>query len=624
MSILLVAPYSDLVKTAEAALKSTAYPVKIYLGDLESGLEVAQREIAHTNVQAIISRGGTASLLRNNLSTPVFEITVSSYDLLRAIYPYAVRNKKIAVVGYENIISGAKSIAEILGINLGYFLISQGINMQSVISEVHEWGADIVVGDTISVKSAADYGLFTRLVRSGPEAILSAVESAVTMLEHIHEEYLRNRRLTLIMEHSQMGILYLAANGVVQHMNLKAEKILNQSKEQLLGKNLFAESCPLALAKAVKEETQYQLVHLNGNSYMLEINRIQVEGAHVATLLFLESNNRIQDFEGIIRSQMISRGLVATYTFHDIVAVNHTFRTIIEKAKRYSQTNANILLLGETGCGKEMFAQSIHNASKRKDGPFVAVNCAALPDSLLESELFGYVEGAFTGARKGGKGGLFEMAHKGTIFLDEVNEMSTTVQARFLRVVQEKQVMRIGDTCVHDVDVRIIAASNCDLEAETIQGRFRKDLYYRLKVLDIHIPPLRKRQEDILPLFENFLSYFNQKYGYETKEIPQEMKQVLTLYHWPGNVRQLRNFAEKMSILLSVNLDSQEIAKELFSGQTEEDSIEKVHTLQQADAVYIRSCWETSGKNISETARKLGIDRATVRKYLHPTGARTS
>ena len=228
---------------------------------------------------------------------------------------------------------------------------------------------------------------------------------------------------------------------------------------------------------------------MGDKDYIVEVYSLQSDIFHSSTIVFLQSTGAIRNKDVLIRKQMIHRGLTAASTFNSIFTKNTRFKKTIEKAQIYSKTISTILLLGETGAGKEIFAQSIHNASSRRDGPFVGVNCAALPDSLLESELFGYAEGAFTGARKGGKPGLFEIAHEGTIFLDEVNDMSKNVQARLLRVLQEKQVMRVGDNKIFDVDVRIIAASNKDLALEAEAGRFRIDLFYRLKVLDIENCP---------------------------------------------------------------------------------------------------------------------------------------
>jgi transcriptional regulator with PAS, ATPase and Fis domain len=507
--------------------------------------------------------------------------------------------------------------------------MNQDKHIALVIREARDWGADIVVGDTISVKTAAELGLFTRLVRSGPEAIASAVEAAANMLEHMNVELLRSKRLNLMMEHSDMGILYLTADDVVEHMNSKAEKIMGTNKDRLVGKTMAQGRAPDILFKALGSETRHQLIKIDEKDYMLEISRIFNDGVHVATLIFLESSTRIKNLEGMIRKQMIDRGLVANYTFENLIATEPILLNTIEKARRYSQTNATILLMGETGSGKEVFAQSIHNASNRKDGPFVAVNCAALPDTLLESELFGYAEGAFTGARKGGKPGLFEMAHKGTIFLDEVSEMSNNVQARFLRVLQEKQAMRIGDNRLYDVDVRVIAASNKELAQETEEGRFRRDLYYRIKVLDIRIPSLRERRRDILVLFDSFIDYFNTKYHHQQRSVPEPLREAIASCEWPGNVRQLRNFAEKVSVLLSLNQKDTDIVEdlmpELCHGHKEGVDLRTgQNSLKDAEAQMVRDCWLKNHRNISETARQLKIDRATVRKHVQRLNTKQS
>lgn len=630
MSILLVAPYHDLKIQAEKIAPTISYDVTIVEGNLHKGLRAAQKAIDEDDVQIIISRGGTAFLLKQHLSIPVFEIEVSGYDLLRAIQSHVKKQEKIAVIGYENVINGAKSIARILGIELGFFLITKKIQTVSVVEDAKSWGAQVIIGDTISVNTAHELGLSVELITSGPEGIRSAIESSALMLERMNDEIIRNKRLNLMMEQSEMGILYISTDGLVQLMNSKAETILNTSKRYLIGHELTKDNSPVELLKALDNEKSNQLIKLNGKDFMVEIKRFRSHEIYRSTLIFIQSSSRIKNLEGFLRRELVSRGLIAQYDFDSITAINKSFKQIVEKAKTFSLTNASILLLGETGSGKEMFSQSIHNNSPRRKGPFVAVNCAALPDSLLESELFGYAEGSFTGAQKGGKPGLFEMAHKGTIFLDEVNDMNRNVQARMLRVLQEKQVMRIGDNRVYDVDVRVIAACNKDLFKETETGQFRKDLYYRLKVLDITIPPLRERKEDIFPLFKLFLEYFNKKYQYSISDIPYNLEKAILCYPWPGNVRQLRNFAEKVSILLSLNNDRENIIEdlihELYSdcSQGERPAVHAPavfdqNSLKKAEMEIIRSCWEANNRNISKTARLLGLDRSTVRKNLEGT-----
>jgi propionate catabolism operon transcriptional regulator len=222
-------------------------------------------------------------------------------------------------------------------------------------------------------------------------------------------------------------------------------------------------------------------------------------------------------------------------------------------AERYAATEGTVLITGESGTGKEMVAQGIHNASARRDRPFVAINCAAFPEALLESELFGYEEGAFTGSRRGGRAGLFEAAHTGTIFLDEVGDVPVTLQTRLLRVLQERQVLRLGSNDPTPVDVRVVAATNRDLKKEIARGAFREDLYYRLNILPIHVPPLRERRDDVGPIAEALLRDALGRHR-APDALPNALATVLPwlgAYAWPGNVRELENVLERIAVVYS-------------------------------------------------------------------------
>ena len=626
MKILLVAPYLELVKTAEDALADSSYQTRIVFGDLQEGLEAANGETLTNSPDVVISRGGTASLLRQNLSIPVFEIDVTVFDLLRAIFPHAKKKRKVAVVGYENVVNGARILAGIIEVELGYFLITNQDETGDLLEKAKAWGADVVVGDAVSVKTAGQKGLNSELIRSGPEAIKAIVESAVQFYEHMQVEIIRNKRLNSILEHSDKGVLYLNMDNSIELINLKAESILGLSRYQVVGRRIDDLPISESLARSIKDLKNEKLIKIGENDYIVEVFSLQSDVFHSSTIVFLQSTGAIRDKDVLIRKQMINRGLTAALTFNSIITRNPRFRKIMERAQIYSKTNSTVLLLGETGSGKEIFAQSIHNASSRRNGPFVGVNCAALPDTLLESELFGYAEGAFTGALKGGKPGLFETAHQGSIFLDEVNDMSKDVQARLLRVLQEKQVMRVGDNKIFDVDVRIIAASNKNLALEVEAGRFREDLFYRLKVLDLELIPLRSRKEDILPLFRMFIKQFFPDDVRMNFDIPEELESGLVNYHWPGNIRELKNFAEKISVLLSVEGGITETVVELFRelepGAAEEDNsefrlISDNRSLKELEGEIIRNCLERNSNNISRTARELGIDRATLRKKIN-------
>ena len=240
----------------------------------------------------------------------------------------------------------------------------------------------------------------------------------------------------------------------------------------------------------------------------------------------------------------MNKGHVAKYNFDDIIGDSLQITKIKDIAKKMSKTNAAVLITGESGTGKELFAHSIHNYSERKDSPFVVINCAAIPENLLESELFGYEEGAFTGAKKGGKIGLFEFAHMGTLFLDEIEGMSPSLQIKLLRVIQEKEIMKIGGDKVIKIDVRLIAATNENLKSLMKEGKFRKDLYYRINTLPIIIPPLRERKEDISLLMNKFIKEIGGEFIFSKRA-----KEAFDFYNWEGNIREMKNYAEFFSYL---------------------------------------------------------------------------
>ena len=330
-----------------------------------------------------------------------------------------------------------------------------------------------------------------------------------------------------------------------------------RSAELLLSREITAEgksSCRIngmPTTAAVLRELCGGLININGQRYMVKYRLISGETSAIGTLITTSSASRILQEEQHIRKGLVRRGLTSKYTFRDIIAVSERMCSKVDMAKKFSRVNSNVLLTGETGTGKELFAHSIHAASARAEQPFVAVNCATLPENLLESELFGYEAGAFSGASREGKTGLFEQAHHGTIFLDEIGEIPVALQAKLLRVLQEKEVRRVGSTNVIPIDVRVISATNVNIQQQIQQGKFRSDLLYRLNTLEIHIPPLRERPEDILPLIEHQMRIIAAEQGTTPPELTPEAQELLKQYRWPGNVRELRNICERIVVMSS-------------------------------------------------------------------------
>ena len=337
---------------------------------------------------------------------------------------------------------------------------------------------------------------------------------------------------------------------------------------------------------------------------------------------------KIQDIEESgrrMRSQLAQKGLTAHYTFDDLIGESHSLGQTKKLARTFCQLDSTILITGETGTGKEILAQSIHNASPRQGEPFVAVNCSALPGSLLESELFGYVDGAFTGARRGGSAGLFELAHKGTIFLDEIGEIDKRMQALLLRVLQEKEVRRVGGEKVIPIDVRVIAATNQDLYEAVLDGKFRNDLYFRLSILNIHLPALRKRREDIPLLVESLIGELDRRLGCRVSGVDGEILQVLREYNWPGNVRELRNTLEKIVALTREGVARREaiipVLQDLYYRQQKHES--RAHggqTIEELERRAIAEALLEENGNRTRAARRLGMDRSTLLRKIERYG----
>jgi PAS domain S-box-containing protein len=335
------------------------------------------------------------------------------------------------------------------------------------------------------------------------------------------------------------------------------------------------------------------------------------------------------------QAKSIIRKLEAKYTFDDIIGNHERLTDAINKAQIAAATPATVILRGESGTGKELFAHAIHNASDRKYAQFVKVNCAAINENLLESELFGYDEGAFTGALKGGRVGLFERGNGGTIFLDEIGEISMGTQVKILRVLQEKEIIRVGGNKSISIDVRILAATNKNLEKAVSRGQFREDLYYRLNVIPIVIPPLRDRKSDIKKLVKQFIRKYNQEYGRMAEDISQEALGILELYDWPGNIRELENVIGRAMINMVFNesviksyhlpqlLDEAMHAKAVFLKEKPSE-ISKMENLADKmgdfEKDYILRVLEINEGNRKKTAKVLGVSLRSLYYKLEKHG----
>ncbi|MGB9825606.1 MAG: sigma 54-interacting transcriptional regulator, partial [Desulfofundulus sp.] len=366
--------------------------------------------------------------------------------------------------------------------------------------------------------------------------------------------------LEIILDLSSDGIVAIDRNYVITMANHNFASFWNKTPEEIIGKNVYEVygDCKPVFPRAMETgEAEYgYLANLNGHEVIA--NRVPlVRDGEIVGALGVVAFRDVEELYALIKkirhlkSELdyykgeLERVHRSKFSFDQIIGRNKQFEAIKETARRVAMTGSTVLILGESGTGKELFAHALHTEGLRSKGPFIKVNCAAVPENLLESELFGYVEGAFTGARKGGQPGKFELAHGGTIFLDEIGDMPMSMQAKLLRVLQEKEIERLGDTRPRRVDVRVIAATNQNLEELIEKGRFREDLYYRINVVTLTIPPLRERMDDLELLVEHFIKHFNRQFGQRVTGVSREVMDILMNHHWPGNVRELENVLER-------------------------------------------------------------------------------
>ncbi|MDR7869775.1 MAG: sigma 54-interacting transcriptional regulator [Tissierellaceae bacterium] len=350
------------------------------------------------------------------------------------------------------------------------------------------------------------------------------------------------KQLNTILDVINDGIIGLDRNCNIMFSNENAKKLFNSNDDSNINLNIISD---LDIKSVCGNNfDKYRKIHeIKGKKILLTMMPIKQSDSDNGIVITFKDLSEIVEMENIVRSNLLKKGHIAKYKFKDIIGKSEIIKETINISQKLAKSDSTLLLTGESGTGKELFAQAIHNESRKHNGPFVAVNFAALPEDLLESELFGYEEGSFTGAKKGGHTGLFEQAHNGTIFLDEIGDASLKIQARLLRVLQEREVLKIGATKIIPIDIRIIAATNKKLDELVERGEFREDLYYRLKVLPIDIPPLRARKEDIPYLIEEIMRKFPKGKG---MKLSKELENALMSYNWPGNIRELENVLEYM------------------------------------------------------------------------------
>ncbi|MGM0903223.1 MAG: sigma 54-interacting transcriptional regulator [Bacillota bacterium] len=627
--IVILSPIDEIIPVAKEACRKTGENFLVQKVNFDEAIATAKR-LVKSGTEIIISRGTLGlKIIESNLDIPVVQIPITGYDLLRTIVEAQKLGDKIGIADTAEILEGVEAIESALGITIEKYVIQSVEEVEKAVHSLVDKNIDVLIGKSVFIKNVPNPNVKTVVLSSGVESVIQAIQEAKSLLEVRHTEEQRTKQLQAILDFIADGVIAVDEKGIITVCNPSARRILNIPYERVIGKRINDILLNSRMGKVITTGKEELNRIQDENGVKIITNRIPIlhENKVFGAVCTFQELQKLQQQEQEIRKKLLHRGHVTKYELENIVGKSRSYQNAIEKVKKYSQVDSTVLLTGETGVGKEVFAHLIHSLSKRADGPFVAVNCAAIPKNLLESELFGYVDGAFTGARKGGKTGLFELAHQGTIFLDEIGELAESVQAQLLRVLQEGEVMRIGDERVIPINIRVIAASNRDFEDMVEEGKFRADLYYRLNILDILIPPLRQRKEDLPLLCCHFIGELEQSIHKNITGFDSEAMEVLQSYHWPGNIRQLRNIVERSMILSHGEVINKETVLlaggkdflQLKPKRQEQINEEKQDNgkLQEYEREYILDVLNQVNGNKTEAAKILGIGRTTLWRKIN-------
>ncbi|MDD2573332.1 MAG: sigma 54-interacting transcriptional regulator [Bacillota bacterium] len=630
--ILFVSTYPELTAMAGEISDKLGIPLNIHEGGIMRDGHIFAKE-REKELDVIISCGATAAAIKEMVSIPVVSVETGTVDFLNALIKAREYGDRIGLVSYKNErLEDLEGLKSVLNIDFIDFPYSNKEELEARMEDALAFEKLTVVsmGNCI-IEVAAKKGLKGVLINHSRRSVEQAIIAARNISHLGRREKERAERLKAVIDYSGEGIVAADKNGVITTFNPAAEKILGINAAEAVGRPagvLGKEGC-FDVFYGERRQDLGRLININNTQIILNKVPIIVDSEQVGTVFTLQEVSRIQKLEHKVRKELYTKGLVARYRFEDIIGESSVIKEAIIKAQKFGRTSTTVLIEGETGTGKELFAQSIHNISSRRKGPFVAINCAALPENLLESELFGYEEGAFTGAKKGGKPGLFELAHGGTIFLDEISQISPRLQSRLLRVIQEKEVLRIGGEYILNIDARVISATNHNLYELVQKGEFREDLFFRINVLNLKVPPLRARREDIPLLAGYLLKNANHRHNTHITDITDGGMELLKRYNWPGNVRELESFAEKMVILAEQPVIDQYFVRQLLSAHAvykdtgtgknadRDDVIEvSVGSLRDMELQLIETISSRYRGDKQLISGKLGISRTTLWKKL--------
>ena len=612
IEVLVIVPYEELLHEYEEAIAKAHDPRVHFTTSFMYGTDARNLSRA-SDYDIIVVRGMTSRALSEKYpETTIVDIKMDAFDVSSALLEAKKKFpgiRKIGLILPSSSICSASILTELLGIEVVMREVRGEEHMESTLREMVKEGCEVFIGGLTLKRVSEKMGLEYVHIKTGPSAIDSSIKDAITEAHILDRERSRLGLMKSLVNNTPDSLLIIDDKGKITAANHAASSFFR--RPNLVGmdaKELF----PLEIYSVCDDVEVVQTI--GDQTVLITEHPVHIEGEKRATYVSLRLVEDIRRTEKKIRSKLQEKGLTAKYSFSDIVTEQVEMKQLVAKALRYAHVEGNVLLTGETGTGKELFVQSMHNASPRRDKPFVAVNCAALSEQLLESELFGYTEGSFTGAQKGGKTGLFELAQGGTIFLDEIGEMPIRFQAKLLRVIQEREIRKIGGDEFIPVDVRIMSATNQNIPDLIEKGLFRRDLYYRINLLTLHIPPLRERLDDIPAIFKRFVERKSKALNIVPPMVEKDALECLKGYSWPGNIRELRNVAERAVIFSSSNCITRDTLKEIDVSVGEKKASEEKKIPLTSEELYRR--YVESGLTLNDFALSIGISRTTLwRKF---------
>lgn len=537
---------SDLIRRV---LQESEYEAEISIVDyvLEDALQYARKLEHQRAVTAFICAGGTGAYLRKHLSTPVVLLASGNSEIMHVFSKASAISGGIGLLLHGAIDLELEQAKHLFKFELHQRSYSNAHDVQVMINELSQQGCKVIIGSPMVTEIAQRLGLPAVLLYTA-NSVRRALDDALALCRAERSEAIKRQRLDDILRHLTEGVIAVDRNQRIETINPAAATMLGLERNAAVGE-LIARFIPeLQLTSDPGATPDVERVLKLGDRSLV-VSRIPLieDNNWTGTVIALQETTAVQRVDRSIRIHNRPQRQVARYRIADLVGSDPALDRIRSLATRYAAVGSTVLITGESGTGKELLAQGIHNASGRRLQPFVAINCAALPETLLESELFGYEEGAFTGSRRKGKPGLFEAAHQGTIFLDEIGDMPLLLQTRLLRVLQEREIHRLGALDPTPVDVRVLAATNLDLRQRVEAGSFRSDLYYRLNIIRLHMPALRERLGDVPVLAQVLAEKISQRLDcpVPSPEMLKPLIKLLSAYTWPGNIRELENVLER-------------------------------------------------------------------------------